>query len=297
MYHEPVLLQESIQGLNIKDDGTYIDVTFGGGSHSREILRHLTTGRLLAFDQDQDALANSIDDERFTLINQNFRYLGNYLKFYGVTAIDGLLADLGISSYQIDQPERGFSTRFTGNLDFRMDRRKEISGQEVVNTYTKEELARILKEYGEIPEAWAMAKAIEDARATAPLVTTEDLKQAIVRQLPRGKENKHLARVFQAIRIEVNEELLALREMLSQAVDLLAPGGRLVVISYHSLEDRLVKNIIKAGNFEGKLEKDFYGNPLVSLKMVSRKPIVAGTQETEKNQRARSAKLRIAEKI
>ena len=297
MYHKPVLLKESIQGLNIQPEGIYADVTFGGGGHAREILKHLTTGRLIAFDQDQDALSNSPDNERFLLINQNFRYLKNFLYFHGIKEINGLLADLGISSYQIDQPHRGFSIRFHGNLDLRMDSRKELTGSEVINTWSVEDLTRIFREYGEIKQAHGLARAIVEQRSIHPVRTTDDLKSAIIKYLPRGKENKYMARVFQAIRIEVNEELDALKEMLSQAAEMLIPGGRLVVISYHSLEDRLVKNFIRAGNFEGKLEKDFFGNPLLKFKQISRKPIIPDAVEISNNPRARSAKLRIAEKI
>lgn len=297
MYHKPVLLNESIDGLSIKPDGTYVDVTFGGGGHSRLILSHLESGRLLAFDQDEDALANVPDDERFVLITQNFKYLKNFLRLHNAFTIDGILADLGISSHQIDNPERGFSTRFEGDIDFRMDRRKKLSGRELINTWEEEELLRIFAHYGEVPNPRKLANNIINYRQNKEIITTSDLKEAIGNCAPRGKEFKYQAQVFQALRIEVNGELDALKELLKQATEVLAPGGRLVVLTYHSLEDRLVKNFIKTGNFEGKLEKDFYGNPIVPLKQVSRKPIIASEEEITENNRARSAKLRIAEKI
>ncbi|NWJ49626.1 MAG: 16S rRNA (cytosine(1402)-N(4))-methyltransferase RsmH [Bacteroidetes bacterium] len=297
MYHKPVLLNESIDGLSIKPDGTYVDVTFGGGGHSRLILSHLESGRLLAFDQDEDALANVPDDERFVLITQNFKYLKNFLRLHNAFTIDGILADLGISSHQIDNPERGFSTRFEGDIDFRMDRRKKLSGRELINTWEEEELLRIFAHYGEVPNPRKLANNIINYRQNKEIITTSDLKEAIGNCAPRGKEFKYQAQVFQALRIEVNGELDALKELLKQATEMLAPGGRLVVLTYHSLEDRLVKNFIKTGNFEGKLEKDFYGNPIVPLKQVSRKPIIASEEEITENNRARSAKLRIAEKI
>jgi 16S rRNA (cytosine1402-N4)-methyltransferase len=297
MYHNPVLLNESIEGLSIKPDGTYVDVTFGGGGHSRLILSHLESGRLLAFDQDEDALANVPDDDRFVLITQNFKYLKNFLRLHNAFAIDGILADLGISSHQIDNPERGFSTRFEGDIDFRMDRRKKLSGRELINTWEEEELLRIFAHYGEVPNPRKLANNIISYRQNKEIITTSDLKEAIGNCAPRGKEFKYQAQVFQALRIEVNGELDALKELLKQATEVLAPGGRLVVLTYHSLEDRLVKNFIKTGNFEGKLEKDFYGNPIVPLRQISRKPIIASEEEIIENNRARSAKLRIAEKI
>ncbi len=297
MYHQPVLLEKSIEGLSIKPDGTYVDVTFGGGGHSRLILSHLQSGRLLAFDQDEDALANIPDDERFVLIDQNFKYLKNFLRLYNASTVDGILADLGISSHQIDDPERGFSTRFEGDIDFRMDRRKKLSGRELINTWEEEELIRIFAQYGEVPNPKKLANNIINYRQNKEIITTSNLKEAIGNCAPRGKEFKYQAQVFQALRIEVNGELDALKELLKQAVEVLVPGGRLVVLTYHSLEDRLVKNFIKTGNFEGKLEKDFYGNPIVPLRQISRKPIIASEEEITENNRARSAKLRIAEKI
>jgi 16S rRNA (cytosine1402-N4)-methyltransferase len=297
-YHLPVMLNECIEGLNIRPDGTYVDATFGGGGHSRAILSHLgEEGRLIAFDQDEDALANALADPRFTLLNENFRHMKSFMRLHGVRSVDGVLADLGVSSHQFDVAERGFSTRFDGELDLRMDRRQETTARQLVNNATVEELTRMLRLYGELPNAYQMAKAICRARMEKEIVTTFDLRDAVSRHLPRGMENKYLAMLFQALRIEVNGELEALKEMLQQAMDLLVPGGRLVVMSYHSLEDRLVKNFFKAGNFEGEVEKDFYGNPIVPLKPVVRKAVTASEEELQINNRARSAKLRVAEKI
>lgn len=297
-YHLPVMLNECIEGLNLRPDGTYVDVTYGGGGHSRAIMQQLgAEGRLLAFDQDADALANAIDDSRFTLIHENFRYLKNYLRLYGVRKVDGILADLGVSSHQFDVAERGFSTRFDGNLDLRMDQRQETTARDIVNNASEKELTQLLRLYGELPNAYQMAKAIVAARAENAIETTFDLREAVGRHLPRGMENKYLAMLFQALRIEVNGELDALRTMLQQAVEVLNPGGRLVVMSYHSLEDRLVKNFFKTGNFEGVLEKDFYGNPIVPLKVVTRKAVTASEEELQRNNRARSAKLRVAERV
>ena len=296
-YHLPVMLNECIEGLNIRPDGVYVDVTFGGGGHSRAIMQQLGgEGRLVGFDQDADALSNALEDSRFTLIHENFKYLKSFLRLNGIRHIDGLLADLGVSSHQFDVADRGFSTRLDGALDLRMDRRQEMTAQELVNSLDEPELARLLRLYGELPNAGAMAKAICRARAEKPIETTFDLREAVRRQLPRNMENKYLAMLFQALRIEVNGELEALQAMLTQAAELLNPGGRLVVMSYHSLEDRLVKNFMKTGHFDGTLEKDFYGNPLVPLKPVSRKAITASDEELQRNNRARSAKLRIAEK-
>lgn len=297
-YHLPVMLNECIEGLNLRPDGTYVDATFGGGGHSRAIMERLgPEGRLIGFDQDEDALANALEVPNFLLIHENFRYLKNYLRLHGVRRIDGLLADLGVSSHQFDVADRGFSTRFDGELDLRMDRRQELTAKELVNTADEQELTRLLRLYGELPNAYQMAKAICKARAERTIETTFDLREAVGRQLPRGMENKYLAMLFQALRIEVNGELDALQALLQQAVEILNPGGRLVVMSYHSLEDRLVKNFFKTGNFEGKLEKDFYGNPIVPLKLVTRKPITAGEEELQRNNRSRSAKLRVAERI
>lgn len=296
-YHLSVMLNESIEGLNIRTEGTYVDATFGGGGHSRAILSRLGDGgRLLAFDQDADAQANAIDDPRFTLLHENFRYMKSFLRLHGVRSVDGVLADLGVSSHQFDVAERGFSTRLEGELDLRMDRRQELTAKDIVNSADVEELTRLLRLYGELPNAYQMAKAIVAARALKSIETTFDLREAVSHHLPRGMENKYLAMLFQALRIEVNGELEALKAMLQQAVELLNPGGRLVVMSYHSLEDRLVKNFFKAGNFEGELKKDFYGNPLVPLKLVTRKAVTAGEEELQRNPRSRSAKLRVAEK-
>ena len=295
-YHTPVMLGEAIEGLAIRPEFTYVDVTFGGGGHSRAIMERLgPEGRLYAFDQDEDARRNAIDDPRFTLIGENFRYLKNYLRLYGVRQVDGVLADLGVSSHQFDVAERGFSTRFDGELDLRMDRRGDTTARDLVNSLDEEGLARILKLYGELPNAKQMAKAMVRARSEKEIVTTGDLKEAVSHHLPRGMENKYLAMLFQALRIEVNGELEALREMLVQAAELLSVGGRLVVISYHSLEDRLVKNFMRSGNFEGVVEKDFYGNPLSPLhQLVS---TAATAEEVAMNGRARSARLRVAEKL
>ena len=295
-YHTPVMLGEAIEGLAIRPEGTYVDVTFGGGGHSRAIMEHLgSEGRLYAFDQDEDARRNAIDDERFTLIGENFRYLKNYLRLYGVRQVVGVLADLGVSSHQFDVAERGFSTRFDGELDLRMDRRGDTTARDLVNSLDEEGLARILKLYGELPNAKQMAKAIVRARGEKEIATTGELKEAVSRHLPHKMENKYLAMLFQALRIEVNGELEALREMLVQATELLPVGGRLVVISYHSLEDRLVKNFMRSGNFEGVVEKDFYGNPLAPLRQLV--STAATAEEVAANSRARSARLRVAEKV
>jgi len=297
-YHLPVMLNECIEGLNIRPEGTYVDATFGGGGHSRAILSQLgESGRLISFDQDADALANAIEDSRFKLLNENFRHMKSFLRLQGVRSVDGILADLGVSSHQFDVAERGFSTRFNGELDLRMDRRQEVTARELVNRMDEHELTRILRLYGELPNAYQMAKAICRARAEKEIETTFDLREAVKHHLPRGMENKYLAMLFQALRIEVNGELEALQEMLRQAAELLNPGGRIAVMSYHSLEDRIVKNFFRAGNFEGEIEKDFYGNPIVPLKPVSRKAIVAGEEELQRNPRSRSARLRVAEKV
>lgn len=296
-YHNPVLLQESVDGLNIKQDGVYVDVTFGGGGHSREILKRLgESGKLFAFDQDEDALQNAIDDDRFQLINQNFRYLKQYLKFYGIRKVDGILADFGVSSHQFDEAERGFSIRFNADLDMRMDRTNALSAFEVVNAYSQEDLATVLFQYGELRNANAMAKTIVAAREQKPIKTTDDLKTVLGKFLPKMKENKILAQIYQAIRIEVNQEIEVLKEFLMQVPELLNQGGRLSMISYHSLEDRLVKRFIRDGRFEGEPEKDFYGNISVPLKKVGGL-IVPSAEEIAQNNRARSAKLRVAEKI
>ncbi len=293
------MLTECLDALAIKPDGIYIDVTFGGGGHSRAILDQLgQTGKLLAFDQDADARANAeaINDKRLTFIPTNFRNIKRFLRLYGVKQVDGILADLGISSHQIDTPDRGFATRFDADLDMRMNQEATISAREVVNNGTEAELHKILGMYGEITNARTVASALVAARANRPMRTVNDLKAAIQRFAPRGKENKFYAQVFQAIRIEVNEELAVLEEFLTQVPEVLKPGGRLVVMSYHSLEDRLVKNFINKGKFHGEVDKDLYGNELKPLQAVTRKPVEATEDEISRNPRARSAKLRVAEK-
>ena len=296
MYHNPVMLDKCIEGLNIKPEGVYVDVTFGGGGHSRAILERLTTGHLYAFDQDEDAAENAFDDERFTFIPQNFRYFKNFIQLYHGGKVDGILAELGVSSHQFDTPEKGFSTRFDGPLDMRMSQMTPNDAATVVNTYDHEALTRILRLYGEMQQPHLVASDIIMARDAEPIETTAQLRAAVQNRLPRGKENKVLAQLFQALRIEVNQELDTLTAFLSQCPDVLATGGRLVVMSYHSLEDRLVKNFMKTGNAEGKEEKDFYGNLLTPYTIITRKPIVPGDEEIESNSRARSAKLRIAER-
>ncbi len=295
-YHRPVLLQACIDGLSIKAGGVYVDVTYGGGGHSALILENLENGKLVAFDQDPDAADNLPDDERLLFINQNFRYMKNFLKLHGAIPVDGILADLGISSWQIDQPDRGFSTRFQGPLDMRMDRQSPLSAKDVVNTFDREELKNIFKLYGELKNAHRIASEIEFHRKTEEIETTEQLKKVLQKLAPRGKENKFFAQVFQALRIEVNNELDVLKDFLRQSAEVLKPGGRLVVIAYHSLEDRLVKNFFRAGNFEGEQEKDFFGNVITPLKPIG-KLIVPDKMEQDDNPRSRSAKLRIAEKI
>lgn len=296
MYHNPVMLKECIGGLNINPEGVYADVTFGGGGHSHAILDRLTTGHLYAFDQDEDAEANVFEDERFTFIPQNFKYFKNFIQLYHGGKIDGVIADLGVSSHQFDTPEKGFSTRFDGPLDMRMSQMTPNDAATIVNTYDHAALTLILRLYGEMQQPQLIASDIIMAREAEPIETTEQLKAAVQRRLPRGKENKVLAQLFQALRIEVNQELEALSAFLSQCPDVLKPGGRLVVMSYHSLEDRLVKNFMKTGNAEGKEEKDFYGNLLTPYHIITRKPIVPSDEENESNSRARSAKLRIAER-
>lgn len=295
-YHVPVMLDECMEGLDIKPDGVYIDLTFGGGGHSKAIIQRLSEkGSLYAFDQDSDAIKNALDDERFTMIEDNFSNLTNQLKLYRVTQVDGILADLGISSYQIDCAERGFSTRFDAELDLRMNRKQILTAKDVVNTYSYEQLKRIFSDFGELSNAHQIAKKIESLQIEG-ISTTTQLKEILQPLAQRGKENKFFAQVFQALRIEVNGEIDVLQKMLEQTSPLLKQGGRLVVMSYHSLEDRLVKNYMKTGNCEGKVEKDFFGNVLNDLELVNRKPITASQEELERNPRSRSAKLRIAQK-
>ena len=296
-YHTPVMLDECIEGLAIRPGGTYVDVTFGGGGHSREILKRLNAnGRLLAFDQDADARQNIIDDSRFVFIDQNFRYLKNFCRLHQAIPADGILADLGVSSYQFDQAERGFSIRFDAELDMRMNQQSALTAKDVVNTYSEADLHRIFGMYGEIQNAKSLANTIVTARLNGPIVTVADLKNAISKRIPKGKENKYLAQVFQALRIEVNQELEALKDFLIQSAEVLVSGGRLVVMSYHSLEDRLVKNFIAKGKFSGELEKDIYGNDNRPFDAASRGAITASEAELGTNNRARSAKLRIAVK-
>ncbi len=297
MYHKPVLLHESVEGLQVQPDGMYADVTFGGGGHSRAIFQKLgANGKLFGFDQDADAQANSINDSRFVFIPQNFQYLKNFIRLNGAKQLDGILADLGVSSHQFDVAEKGFSTRFDGRLDMRMDQQQEITAEIIVNTYDQQQLTDIFRKYGELQQAWQLAGAIVTARQNAPVRTTAELRKAVDHILPRSRENKVLAQLFQALRIEVNQEMAVLERFLGQCADVIKPGGRLVVISYHSLEDRLVKNFMRAGNASGKIEKDFYGNILTPWELVSRKPIIPSEEEVNENSRARSAKLRIAQR-
>lgn len=296
-YHNPVLLKETVDGLNIREDGVYVDVTFGGGGHSKEILKRLgTKGKLFAFDQDADALENTIHDDRFTLIHENFRYIKRFLRFYGVKEVDGILTDFGVSSHQFDVAERGFSTRFEADLDMRMNQSSSLSAYHVVNEYDEDQLKNVLLQYGELRAAPAMASLIVASRAVEPIKTSEQLKRVLKKFLPPKHENKVLAQIYQAIRIEVNQEIEALKELLLQTPDLLKPGGRLSVISYHSLEDRLVKRFIRNGLFEGEPERDVFGHFEVPLKKVGGL-IVPSKEEIKINNRARSAKLRVAEKL
>lgn len=296
-YHNPVLLKEAVDGLNVQPAGVYVDVTFGGGGHSHEILARLgPKGKLYAFDQDKDALKNTIDDERFTLINENFRFIKRFLRFYGVRKVDGILGDFGVSSHQFDVAERGFSTRFESKLDMRMNQDSTLSAYEVINNYEEKQLRNVLSSYGELRSAPKIARTIISERKNGEIATSERLKEILQPFLPMGKEHKILAQIYQAIRIEVNQEIEVLKEFLLQTEGLLKPGGRLSLISYHSLEDRLVKRFIKNGLFEGEPEKDFYGNITVPFRKVG-KLIVPSSEEIRKNNRARSAKLRIAERL
>ena len=295
-YHNPVLLKETVDGLNINPDGVYVDVTFGGGGHSKEILSRLgPKGKLFGFDQDEDALENALDDDRFVLIPENFRYIKRFLRFHGITEVDGILADLGVSSHQFDVPERGFSTRFDAGLDMRMSKKNELDAFKVINEYDDENLKRVFYDYGELKNAPALSRTIIDAREKKVIRTTEELKSILGKHLPAHFSNKILAQIYQAVRIEVNQEMDVLREFLEQSLHILKPDGRLSVISYHSLEDRLVKRFMKNGMFEGEPERDFFGNFSVPFKLIG-KLIVPSDAEIRINNRARSAKLRIAEK-
>lgn len=296
-YHKPVLLTETVEGLNIQPNGVYVDVTFGGGGHAKEILKRLgAEGKLIAFDQDKDALENAIDDTRFLLINENFRNLKRFLRFYGHKEVDGILGDFGVSSHQFDSPERGFSTRFEADLDMRMNRDSALSAYEVINVYAESDLRKILFRYGELKAAAGMARVIVEVRALNPITSSDQLKKTLGRFLPKHKENKILAQIYQAIRIEVNQELEALKEFLLQTQEVLKPGGRLSLISYHSLEDRLVKRFMRSGLFEGEPEKDVFGRVEVPFKLIG-KFVIPSEEEIEANNRARSAKLRVAEKL
>lgn len=297
-YHVPIMLAECVDGLAIRPDGVYVDLTFGGGGHSRGILEHLPSGKLYGFDQDPDTQANiaGLDRDRFEWIQANFRFAKKFLKLHGVTQVDGIMADLGISSHQIDQAERGFSTRLDGPLDMRMDQSGDLSAASVVNEYAEAELIRVLRTYGELRNAKGIAQEIIRMRASGQIESTKQLGDGLVKYAPDHRHAKFLAQIFQAIRIEVNDELGALKEMLQDTTKLLKPGGRLVILTFHSLEDRLVKQYMKAGNFSGEAEKDFYGNPLVPFVPITRKPITANQQEMAANGRARSAKLRVAER-
>lgn len=298
VYHLPVMLNECIQGLNIKQDGVYVDVTFGGGGHSKEILKHLgPKGKLYAFDQDSDAVGNLPDDERLVFINHNFKYIKQFLQYLKALPVDGILADLGISSHQINEAEKGFAHRLGGDLDMRMDRKSGLKASDVVNTYSEKELLRVFNTYGEIKNAYKLVLLIIEKRKTSPVTTIEEFKEAIRTCIPGKEESKYLSQVFQALRIEVNEEMKALESLLENSAAVLAKGGRLVVMSYHSLEDRMVKNFINSGNIAGNVEKDFFGNKTEVFKSVTKKPIIPSDEEIDRNRRSRSAKLRIAEKI
>lgn len=296
-YHIPALLKESIEGLNIQPDGIYVDVTFGGGGHSMEILKHLKNGKLIAFDQDQDAIANIPSNENFIFLNQNFRFLNNNLQFNKITSINGLIADLGVSFHQFDEPERGFTFRHDASLDMRMNRNSGVTAADLLNTLDEVSLADIFYRYGELTNSRRIAKEITMAKNTRPVKSVNDLFNAIGKLAPFRQEHKFYAKVFQALRIAVNHEIDYLKEMLEQALSVLNPGGRLVVISYHSLEDRIVKNFMRTGNFEGEEKKDFYGNVETPFRIINRKGTTPGEDEVAVNSRSRSARLRIAEKI
>lgn len=297
-YHVPVLLKECIEGLNIKPDGVYVDVTFGGGGHSREILKHLgKNGVLIAFDQDPDAQRNKIDDPRFLFVDQNFAFLKNNLRLLGFKHVDGILADLGVSSHQFNEPDRGFSTRFESTLDMRMDKQGKLTAADVLNTYSEDRLHKIFGIYGEVKNAKSLARAVATSRLGTPIVTLADFKTAVAAHIPKGKENKYMAQVFQALRIEVNAEIDVLESFLIQTAEVLNSGGRLVVMSYHSLEDRPVKNFIAKGKIRGEADKDFFGNEEKPFKAITRKAVIADEEELLRNSRSRSAKLRIGEKL
>ncbi|MFZ4726338.1 MAG: 16S rRNA (cytosine(1402)-N(4))-methyltransferase RsmH [Paludibacter sp.] len=295
-YHIPALLNETIEGLNIKPDGVYVDVTYGGGGHSREILNFLgKNGKLLGFDQDEDAVKNALDDTRFIFVRSNFQYLKNFLRYHNIEKIDGILADLGVSSHHFDEADRGFSFRFDGTLDMRMNKKSPLTAAVILNTYSEEQLADVFYLYGELHNSRRIAKTIVHARSKAPFNKIFPFIEVLKPFFGREKEKKDMARVFQALRIEVNKEMDVLKSLLEQCLEVLKPDGRIVVLTYHSLEDRLVKNFFRSGNFEGKIEKDFYGNVLSPLKAINNKVIIADDAEIAKNPRARSAKLRIAE--
>lgn len=298
LYHQPVLLSESMEGLAVKPDGVYVDVTFGSGQSSRAILERLgPDGRLYSFDQDSDAQSNCFEDSRFTFIAANFRHIRNFLSFHNVEQVDGILADLGVSSHQFDVAERGFSTRLDGPLDMRMDRQKGRTAADILATYGEEELASLFYRYGELPNARRLARMIVQARAAEPFVRTSQLRETAAACSPKPKENRYLAQVFQALRMEVNGELDALAALLTQSASLLRPGGRIAIISYHSLEDRLVKRFLRSGNLEGEEEKDFYGRSLSPFRLVTRRAVVASETEQAENSRSRSARLRVGEKV
>lgn len=297
MYHQPVLLNECIEGLKIDPNGTYVDVTYGGGGHSKAILAQLKGGRLIAFDQDEAAEKNKAETSKLIFVRQNFKYLKNYLRLHNALPVNGILADLGVSSHQFDTAERGFSTRFEAELDMRMDTNSQKTAKMVLNEFSEEQLKEIFKVYGEIPNASKLAYRIVHERKLKPINKVSELKNIIAPLVTRGKENQYLAQVFQALRIEVNNEMQVLKELLVQSLEVLDKGGRLVVISYHSLEDRLVKHFMRKGKFEGEVEKDFFGNSLVPFELITKKPLIPGAAEMEQNTRSRSAKLRIAEKL
>ena len=295
-YHIPVMPNESIAGLNIHSGNDVVDATFGGGGHSRLILNELGEGRLFAFDQDEDAAGNTLEDNRLFFIRHNFRYVKNFLRFYNVHEVDSIFADLGVSSHDFDVPERGFSFRYDGSLDMRMNQNSKTDAATIINHYSEEQLKFIFRMYGEIKNTGRLVSEINKKRKVQKIKTTNQLKEIASACAPRATENKYLAQVFQALRIEVNDEMKALKDFLQASLDLLKPGGRLVTIAYHSLEDRICKNFMKAGNFEAKIEKDFYGNIITPFKLINRKVLIPGAKELEENPRSRSAKLRIAEK-